>query len=414
MERLKLILLMLFAFAVPWEYSLDLGEPLGNVARILGILSLVALIPAVLMNGAVRRPGLVQWLVLAFYLYFVCSYFWTIDQEATVEKMRAYFQVMMIVWIVWEVGDAQEHLSGLIFAFVAGCWVLAILTLLNFAQASESSALQIADQARFVADGQDPNDVARFLDLGFPLAALLFAKESRWWMRWAAIGYMPAGLLAVLLTGSRGGFSAAIVAFLGSAILLLTWRPRIASAILIGLGIVGGALFLFVPVETLNRLATIPGEVQGGDWNDRLNIWDAGWHAFRQAPIFGSGAGTFTAAARLAEGDTAHNTVIAVMVTGGLAGTAIFISIICGVVRAIFRTTGLIRIAFGTTFVVWMITSMVGSVEENRATWLIWGMMALAGRLAIEQPGQVSETGMDSLWGGLRQGLRPQRTLAGR
>jgi hypothetical protein len=29
---------------------------------------------------------------------------------------------------------------------------------------------------------------------------------------------------------------------------------------------------------------------------------------------------------------------------------------------------------------------MVGSVEENRVTWLLFGMMALAGRLEEEQP----------------------------
>ena len=37
-------LLMLFAFAVPWEYALDLGEPLGNVARILGLVLLAVMV----------------------------------------------------------------------------------------------------------------------------------------------------------------------------------------------------------------------------------------------------------------------------------------------------------------------------------------------------------------------------------
>ena len=34
MRQLVRILLLLFAFAVPWEYSLDLGEPVGNIARV--------------------------------------------------------------------------------------------------------------------------------------------------------------------------------------------------------------------------------------------------------------------------------------------------------------------------------------------------------------------------------------------
>jgi O-antigen ligase len=383
-RRLTVALLMLYAFAVPWEYSLDLGEPLGNAARILGIFLLIMAGLLVLMRRGVRRPGAVQWLVLALYLYFVCSYFWTVEQDATVDKIRAYFQVMMIVWIVWEVAEAPEDLRELFRAFVAGCWVLAILTFLNFASAS-SAAEQLAGQVRFVAEGQDPNDVARFLDLGFPLAALLFATEKHWLARSLAIGYIPAGLLAVLLTASRGGFSGALAALLGSAILLVMWRPRASSVVFVGLAVTVVAIFLFVPAGSLDRLATIPEEVGGGDLNDRLNIWDAGWHAFTRSPWWGYGAGTFTTAAGLASGDTAHNTVMAVLVTGGLAGTAIFTGILAGVVRAVSRTGGLLRVALGTGMVVWLITSMVGSVEENRATWLVFAMVTLAGRLAEER-----------------------------
>ncbi len=51
MRRIAWILLIFFAFAVPWEYSLDLGEPLGNVARVLGLLLLLAAVPAVLDAG---------------------------------------------------------------------------------------------------------------------------------------------------------------------------------------------------------------------------------------------------------------------------------------------------------------------------------------------------------------------------
>src|SRR3984885_6681448 len=135
MRRIAVAVMMLFSFAVPWEYSLDLGEPFGNIARLLGLLLLVVCVPLVLRQGAIRKPGPVQWAVLALYLYFVCSYFWTASPVMTLEKMRAYFQVMMIVWLVWEVAKTPGHLRWLMRAFVAGCWVLAILTVLNYASA---------------------------------------------------------------------------------------------------------------------------------------------------------------------------------------------------------------------------------------------------------------------------------------
>jgi hypothetical protein len=67
MRKLAWGLLLLFAFAIPWEYSLDLGEPLGNVARVIGLLLILVAIPAVLQSGRLRTPGLMQWLVLAVY-----------------------------------------------------------------------------------------------------------------------------------------------------------------------------------------------------------------------------------------------------------------------------------------------------------------------------------------------------------
>ncbi len=88
-----------------------------------------------------------QWLVLAFYLWFCCSCLWTIDQTATLTKMRGYFQEMMIVWLVWEFAESPEDLRNLIRASVLGCWVLAALTLADF----RSVEAVAAEQVRFAA-----------------------------------------------------------------------------------------------------------------------------------------------------------------------------------------------------------------------------------------------------------------------
>ena len=37
MRRIAWTLLLLFAFSIPWEYSLDLGPPFGNIARVAGL-----------------------------------------------------------------------------------------------------------------------------------------------------------------------------------------------------------------------------------------------------------------------------------------------------------------------------------------------------------------------------------------
>ncbi len=132
MRGLARWLLLLFAFTIPWEYSLDLGAPLGNIARITGLGLLVIAGLAVLQGGQLRRPGALQWLTGALYLWFCCSYFWSVAPEVTAAKLRGYFQEMMLVWLVWEFLETAGDLRNLMRAWIAGSWVLAILTIANF------------------------------------------------------------------------------------------------------------------------------------------------------------------------------------------------------------------------------------------------------------------------------------------
>ncbi|HTW81407.1 MAG TPA: O-antigen ligase family protein [Terracidiphilus sp.] len=385
MRRLTWLLLVLFVFAIPWEYSLDLGAPLGNAARIAGLLVLIAAVPSALLAGRVRTPGAMQWLVLALYLWICCTFLWTIDGAATLTKMRGGFQEFMIVWLIWEFAETPDDLKTLLRAFVAGSWVLAILTLANF-----SSPQAIAEgQYRFVAYGQDPNDVARFLDLGFPFAALLVGCERRWPARVMAAGYMPLGLAAVLLTASRGGFVAALVAITGSLIILFRGRPRAALGATLALPAVAAGLWFTVPAATFERLATIPAQLRSGDLNQRINIWSAGWRAFVQAPVFGTGAGTFTDAAHLSPIDTAHNTALSLAVSGGLCALFLATAIFALAVQKVFASREPLRLAFGIALLVWCVTAIVASVEESRTTWFLMAALAVGARLSNESPEQV-------------------------
>lgn len=380
-------LLVLFAFAIPWEYSLDLGVPMGNVARIAGLLLLLVAIPAVFQTGRMRTPGALHWAVLVLYLWICCSYFWTIEPAATLDKMRAFFQVMMVVWLMWEFAESPRDLRTLLLAYVAGSWVLAVLTVVNFASPEAIAAGQI----RFAAYDQDPNDVARFLDLGFPLAALLSNSESRWPARLLAAGYLPLGLIAVLLTASRGGFLAALVALAGCTALLFRSHAKLALAWTLSLPVLGTGLWFVVPHGTFDRLATIPEQIRSGDLNQRLNIWSAGWHAFVRAPLFGTGAGSFVSAAGLSPADTAHNTPLAILVSGGLCALFLSVTIVVLAARSAFKTHGRLQMALVTALLVWVVTALVATVEESRTTWLLIALIAFAGRVAVDEPEALAE-----------------------
>lgn len=381
MRRVAWGLLLTFAFTIPWEYSLNLGEPLGHVARIAGILTLLAAIQAVLQQGRVRPPGPVQWLVLAFYLWMCASYFWSIVPDATFEKMRGFLQELMIVWLVWEFAESPEDVRSLMRAYVAGAWVLALLTL-----GSLFSGGAEADQIRFVAEGQDANDMARYLDMGLPMAALLVTSERRGVARILAAGYLPLGFIAVLVTASREGFVAAIIALSGCGLLLYRRYERAVAGAIALLPALALGVWFAVPHGTFERLATIPEELNRGDLNQRWNIWDAGWQAFVHAPIVGTGAGSFVSAAGLNPVDTAHDTALSILADGGLLALFVAATIVVLTVRAVVQVRGPLQLALATVLLGWMATSLVATVEENRSTWLLIGMIAVAGRMALEDP----------------------------
>jgi O-antigen ligase len=380
MRRLAWALLLMATFAIPWAYSLDFGPPFGNFARIAVIAVVLALIPALFQVGRLRTPGPLQVLVVALLLWFCLSAFWSIDRIETLQHLRGYFQEFILVWLVWEMVDSPGDLGNVLRAYVAGAGVLAALTVGSFVLLAEGNRI------RFAAEGQDPNDAARLLDLAFPLAALLFGSESRWPTRLLVTAYVPLGVLGVVLTASRSGFLDALIALTGSAILLFYNQRRAFFVSLCAVPVVVAAVWFTIPIATLQRLATIPDELMRRDFNQRADIWAAGWQTFIHAPLLGYGAGSFVAAAGLAPIDTAHNTALALLVEGGMAAFLIATAIGVTAVSCLLELTGPLRIALTTALLTWTIGSLVATVHENRATWLLLGTIAVAARLHAEQP----------------------------
>jgi O-antigen ligase len=224
----------------------------------------------------------------------------------------------------------------------------------------------------------------------------LLNSERRWPSRLLAAGYLPVGFVAVLLTASRGGFLAAVVALAGSMVLVGYGHPRRVMAGSLALPPIAVLLWFSVPRETFERLGTISEQLHGGDLNQRLNIWAAGWHAFVQAPFFGTGVGSFISAAGLAPMDTAHNTALSIAVSGGLCALFLAAAIVAAAIGSILQTHGPLRWALATALLVWLITSLVATVDESRTTWLLLALITLAGRLSVEQPDELAACFPDS------------------
>ena len=391
MRKAAQVLLVLFVFAIPWEYSLDWGAPIGNIARILGLMAALAAVLAVLRVGRFRKVCQLHWLTLALYLWLCCSFFWTLTPQRTLAHLRGYAQEMMLVWLVWEVVESPRHLRVLLRAWLAGSWVLAILTIASFVS---GDAAGLHQQIRFAAIGQDPNDVARFLTFGFPIAGLLLGETESRFERAHALGYFPLGFAGVLLTASRSGFLMALAAVTACGLAAIHRHTRGIAVGAVAVISAAALVFVSVPPGTLERLGTVTELWQKGDLNQRANIWSEGWRAFERAPIIGHGAGSFVTAAGLGADDTAHNTVLAILVETGLCGLVLATSVVAISIRAVGRTWGSLRTGLFLLMLVCGLSSLVGTVGENRMTWLLLGIVAVSRRLAENDP-----LGMNTLCG---------------
>jgi len=236
---------------------------------------------------------------------------------------------------------------------------LAALTLANF----RSVEALAGNQIRFVATGQDPNDVARFLDLAFPLAALLLHIERRWPWRLLALGYLLLGLAAVVLTASRGGFLAPFLRLAGCAFLLIRKHAKAVLAGALGwlaLALSCGSQFHVRPSNGCHN--SIPA--QGRRSHQRSNIWVAGWDAFARSPIL-NGRGLLCQ--RRAIEPRGHGSQYSAVHCGGRRVVCALSGIRhCGPGGSIgARHTRSLLVALLTVLLVWIVASFVDTVEEN-------------------------------------------------
>jgi len=212
-------------------------------------------------------------------------------------------------------------------------------------------------------------------------------------LRRLALLYLPVASLAVLLTASRTGLVLAGIALVGCGWMLAARHLKGVLFAGFCLPVAVAAIGFTVPPAILERLSSIPAQIQTLDLNQRWTIWQAGWRAFGHAPIVGTGAGSFASAAGLNPLDTAHDTALSILADGGLVALALFCAVVFLTVQAIMRARKSIRVCLGIALLVWFVASLVATVEENRATWFLIGLIAAAWHVSESDP-----SGVDSLF----------------
>jgi O-antigen ligase len=372
MVNLTQYLLWAYVFTLSWD---NVPLPfIGSISRAIGLAVTGAAILTTMIHGRFRRPDRVLVLAIAFATWSALTVLWTVSYADTVTRAFTYGQVVVSAWLIREFIRTREQVEPLMVAFCFGSVVPITSLLINFWTGAETQ-----DASRFTASDLNPNVLGVILVIGLPMAWYLL-MHRRGAPRIIAMIYWILAPLCMLLTGTRGGFVAALVA---AAIVPLTIPRSIKSYASAGaIAVVAvAAIVIVVPRENWERMGTISSEVtEGGRLSGRTDIWSAGLSLYPEHPILGIGAGAYAVTVqpllRSGKAMVSHNTALGLLVEEGIVGLCIFAALLAASAWTIAHFPPPYRVLWGVTMATWFVGAMDGNFEHVKITWVLIGLIS--------------------------------------
>jgi O-antigen ligase len=396
--KLAFISLWLLAFAIPWEDAITISG-FGTSTRLIGVVAVVLGALAIIEKGTIRRPAPGHLMMALFVTSAAASYMWSLYPEGTLNQTVTYVQLLVLVWLIWELAPRVGEQKRLMQAYVLGTFVSGIDTIYKFL------SHQQAAYQRYAGSGLDANDLGLMTALSIPVSYCLLIQEKGP-MVWVYRLQLALAGTTVLLTASRGATLACLVSLaivpLTSA--RLTARQRIA-VLLTGALLVAGVL-LFVPSSSWQRLSTMPHALEHSTLTGRTVIWKAGWQIFREHPFLGIGSNAFRVVVSrvLAEpirldnpespAPPAHNTFLSVLVEQGIIGFAFFCTLLIVLGLSLKEMPPMKQRLWIVVLGVWVVGVSSLTWEMRKPTWFFFGLLiaqcgsALQNRWALLKPVQ--------------------------
>lgn len=370
MSSLAYALLWIFVFSVPWERILVLPG-IAIVTRVTGGLALGLALLAVVLSGRLRRWKAFHLAALLFWIWAGFGLLIFQGGERMPAKFWTFAQLLLVLWMVWELAPTERRVRGLFTAYVFGAYVAAFNTILLFRR--EAGALR-----RFAAGGADPNDLAMVLALALPMAWYLGQTYQQPLLRWICRAYLPVAVIAVGLTGSRGGMATTTLALLIVPLSMTRLSPGRLGGAMVMLALAGALAVAYVPETLIQRLSTIGTEVEGGRLGGRGKLWKAGLEAYAAKPVFGYGTGHYKTAITPILGEAsqvAHNSYISVLVEQGIVGWVLYMAMIVAAWMSVLKLPVLER-RFALLLLATLALAMLPLTwEDRRAVWVVLALV---------------------------------------
>ena len=308
-------------------------------------LGFAALALAQFIFGRVRLrlfPRAVIPVLLLYVGYFAASTLWSVAPERAI--VRSVTLVALLAAFVAAAGaiestkDVHRFLRALVLYGAASA-------ITAFVQMSQGTMLLDEDLGGRVGGlGVNPTEGAFYLSIALliTIAYHIDPRNAEGWLSIASVRIILISVLSVglLMTGSRGGISAFLVAF--SVLALVKRRSLVVdrTKILNRVTVVGLVVGMMVLVMTIPRqmLWERAASAKSDEFGNRFVIWEQVGEQVYQNPMFGSGLNS-AMIANSNNQDTVtystHNALLTAILDGGIVGLLLLLWICWRVFKAV-------------------------------------------------------------------------------
>lgn len=220
------------------------------------------------------------YLYIALWALTVLTTFYAFHQDAAWAELARISKILLMTTVTLLVINDRNKLRWLFLVMAVSIGLLGAKGGL-FGYLTSGQWKIFGPRDSFIADN---NDFALVLTMTLPLLLYLAREEGRRWLRTSLYAMFGLGIVATILTFSRGGFLAlTAVAFL----LLLKAKRKALAVVLVAVGLVVAAAY--VPQQWVERMGTIREYEEDRSATGRLNAWAMGWNMAKDRPWTGGG-----------------------------------------------------------------------------------------------------------------------------
>jgi len=358
-------LFMVVYFIRPQDWIPGLSSvPFAKITGIIMLLALGFSFPNI-SRHVPQEVALLSLLLLQLWLAAAFSPIW---KGGAINAMLEFSKALLVVIVIFAAVRSMKQLHWVLFMQAASMAIIAISSIV----AAKVAAGRLQGVTGLYGNS---NDLALSIDLSLPLCLALALSTKSYWNKFAWTMAMLAMIYAVVLTASRGGAIALVVAVMVCVWQLGVRERRFYLLLLVPVVMVGIWLYSGTALEQRFEQTNIDSATGGrateasGSVEQRRQLLNQSLRVTAQHPFFGVGPGNFVIMSGMWR--VSHNSYTQVSAEGGVAAFVLYLLILWRAVsnlRAVRRyrkaekQTRLFSMALEATLSAYLVGSFFASV----------------------------------------------------